>query len=144
MGYQQTEAKMNKTVTAFSMAGCQIQPHNIRLCEFQNLKRSVRFCFQNPIARGFHGGRVIKNSPCNAGEMGSIPGLGRSHIATEQLSPCNTATEPVLLSPRTSTREATAIRSSEPQLERSPCLLQLEKSLYHNKDSVQPKITINK
>ena len=27
---------------------------------------------------GFPGGSVVKNSPANAGEMGSIPGLGRS------------------------------------------------------------------
>ena len=80
MGYQETEAKTNKRVTAFSMAGCQILPHNIRLYEFQNLKCSIRFCFQNPIARGFPGGRVIKNPPCSAGETGSFPGLGRSHM----------------------------------------------------------------
>ena len=29
---------------------------------------------------GFHGGSVIKNLPCNAGDTGSIPGLRRSHI----------------------------------------------------------------
>ena len=27
---------------------------------------------------GFPGGSVVKNSPANAGEMGSVPGLGRS------------------------------------------------------------------
>ena len=27
---------------------------------------------------GFPGGSVVKNSPANAGDMGSIPGLGRS------------------------------------------------------------------
>ena len=27
---------------------------------------------------GFHGGLVVKNLPANAGDMGSIPGLGRS------------------------------------------------------------------
>ena len=27
---------------------------------------------------GFPGGRVVKNLPANAGDMGSIPGLGRS------------------------------------------------------------------
>ena len=30
--------------------------------------------------RDFPGGTVVKNSPANAGDMGSIPGLGRSHI----------------------------------------------------------------
>ena len=28
--------------------------------------------------RGFPGGSVVKNLPANAGDMGSIPGLGRS------------------------------------------------------------------
>ena len=27
---------------------------------------------------GFHGGLVVKNPPANAGDMGSIPGFGRS------------------------------------------------------------------
>ena len=30
--------------------------------------------------KDFSGGPVVKNSPANAGDMGSIPGLGRSHI----------------------------------------------------------------
>ena len=29
---------------------------------------------------GFPGGTVIKNSPANAGDRGSIPGPGRSHM----------------------------------------------------------------
>ena len=29
---------------------------------------------------GFLGGSVVKNPPANAGDMGSIPGLGRSHM----------------------------------------------------------------
>jgi len=28
--------------------------------------------------RGFPGGSVVKNPPANAGDVGSIPGLGRS------------------------------------------------------------------
>ena len=28
----------------------------------------------------YHGGPVVKNLPANTGDMGSIPGLGRSHI----------------------------------------------------------------
>ena len=32
----------------------------------------------NAIVRGFPGSRVIKNLPVNAGNVGSIPGLGRS------------------------------------------------------------------
>ena len=31
-------------------------------------------------SKGFSGGSVVKNLPANAGDMGSIPGLGRSHM----------------------------------------------------------------
>ena len=30
--------------------------------------------------RGFPGGAVVENLPANAGDMGSSPGLGRSHM----------------------------------------------------------------
>ena len=30
--------------------------------------------------RGFSGGAVVKNPPANAGDMGSSPGPGRSHM----------------------------------------------------------------
>ena len=30
--------------------------------------------------RDFSGGAVVKNPSANAGDMGSIPGLGRSHM----------------------------------------------------------------
>ena len=36
--------------------------------------------FQNPIVWGFPGGAVVKNPPANAGDMGSSPGLGISHM----------------------------------------------------------------
>ena len=31
-------------------------------------------------AQGFLGDAVVKNPPANAGDMGSRPGLGRSHM----------------------------------------------------------------
>ena len=37
---------------------------------------------------------MVKNPPCNAGEMGSTPGQGtKIPHATEQLNPCTTITE---------------------------------------------------
>ena len=33
----------------------------------------------NNLERGFPGGSVVKNSPVNAGDKGSIPGPGRAH-----------------------------------------------------------------
>ena len=32
------------------------------------------------ILEGFRGGAVVKNPPANAGDAGSSPGLGRSHM----------------------------------------------------------------
>ena len=45
------------------------------LCDSSSLKfvRIVIFIFW-----GFPGGSVVKNLPANAGDVGSIPGLGRS------------------------------------------------------------------
>ena len=31
-------------------------------------------------SQGFPGGAVVENLPANAGDMGSSPGLGRSHM----------------------------------------------------------------
>ena len=42
----------------------------------------------------FPGGAVVKNPPANAGDMGSSPGRGRSHMLRKQLSLCATTTEP--------------------------------------------------
>ena len=48
---------------------------------------------KNKIFGDFFGGVVDDNPPANAGNIGSIPGL---EDPAEQLSPCTTATEPVL------------------------------------------------
>ena len=45
--------------------------------------------------RGFPGGAVVENLPANAGDTGSSPGLGRSHMPRR-----NWAREPQLLSLR--------------------------------------------
>ena len=36
-------------------------------------------CVKN-LVKGFPGGAVVENLPANAGDMGSSPGLGRSHM----------------------------------------------------------------
>ena len=48
---------------------------------------------------GFPGGAVVENLPANAGDTGSSPGLGRSHMPRS-----NWAREPQLLSLRSATR----------------------------------------
>ena len=51
---------------------------------------------QTPILETFPGGSVVKNPPCNAGDMGSIPGWGtKIPHAMEQISPQATSTETV-------------------------------------------------
>ena len=42
----------------------------------------------------FPDGPVVKNSPANAGDTGSIPGPGKPQHAMEQLNPSATAAEP--------------------------------------------------
>ena len=44
--------------------------------------------------KDFPGGPVVKDPPANAGDTGSIPGPGRSHMPRSNLSPCATTTEP--------------------------------------------------
>ena len=64
------------------------------------------FFFLNKKEWGFPGGAVVENLPANAGDTGSSPGLGRSHMPRS-----NGAREPQLLSLRlwslcSATREA--------------------------------------
>ena len=63
----------------------------------------------------FPGGEVVKNPPANAGDTGSSPGPGRSHMprsnwarAPQLLNLCSRARERQLLSPRATTTEARA------------------------------------
>ena len=50
-------------------------------------------------------GSIVKNLLVKVGDMDLIPHLGRFHVATEQLSPCTTAVEPVLWGPGATTTE---------------------------------------
>ena len=51
----------------------------------QNIKQK-QYCnkfnkeFKNGPHQGFPGGAVVENLPANAGDTGSSPGLGRSHM----------------------------------------------------------------
>ena len=70
----------------------------------------------------FPGGAVVKNPPANAGDMGSIPGPGRSHMprsnwacAPQLLSRRSRAREPQLLRLCATTTEARALQQEKPQ-----------------------------
>ena len=78
---------------------------------------------------GFPGGAVVENLPANAGDTGSSPGLGRSHMPRSSW-----AREPQLLSLRvwrlcSATREAAIVRGLRAAMKGGPCSLQLEKAL---------------
>ena len=90
-------------------------PHLVKLKNKQN--------------RGFPGGAVVENLPANAGDTGSSPGLGRSHMPRSDW-----AHEPQLLSLRvwslcSATREAATVRGPRTVMKSGPRLPQLEKAL---------------
>ena len=91
--------------------------------------------------RGFPGGAVVESLPANAGDTGSSPGLGRSHM-----SQSDWAREPQLLSLRvwslcSATREAVVVRGPRTAMKSGPRLPQLEKALARKR---RPNTAINK
>ena len=63
--------------------------------------------------QGLSGGPVVKSLPCNAEDIDSIPGWGRSHMPQS-----NQACEQQLLSPCTTTTEAHTPRAPALQQEK--------------------------
>ena len=97
---------------------------------------------------GFPGGAVVENLPANAGDTGSSPGLGRSHMPRS-----NWAHEPQLLNLRVWSlcpamggaaivRGPRTTMKSGPRttMKSGPRLPQLEKALARNEDPTQLKI----
>ena len=87
------------------------------------------FFIQKELLWGFPGGAVVENLPANAGDTGSSPGLGRSHMPRS-----NWTREPQLLSLRvwslcSATREAAIVRGPRTMMKSGPHLPQLEKAL---------------
>ena len=79
--------------------------------------------------RGFPGGAVVESLPANAGDTGSSPGLGRSHMPRS-----NWAREPQLLSLSVwslcpTTGGAVMVRGPCTVMKSGPRLPQLEKAL---------------
>ena len=76
---------------------------------------------------GFPGGAVVGSPPASAGDTGSSPGPGGSHMpqsswarAPQLLSLHSRAREPQLLSPHAATTEARVPRARAPQQEKPP------------------------
>ena len=79
--------------------------------------------------KGFPGGAVVENLPANAGDTGSRPGLGGSHMPRS-----GWAREPQLLSLRvwslcSATREAATVRGPRTAMKSGTRSPQLEKAL---------------
>ena len=84
---------------------------------------------------------MVENPPANAGDTGSSPGLGRSHMPRSEW-----AREPQLLSLRvwslcSATREAAIMRGPRTAMKSGPRLPQLEKALAQKQ---RPNTAINK
>ena len=95
-------------------------PFSAQLGTDSSLKTSVS---------GFPGGAVVENLPANAGDTGSSPGLGRSHMPRS-----SGAREPQLLSLPvwslcSATGGAATVRGPRTAMKSGPRLLQLEKAL---------------
>ena len=92
---------------------------------------------------GVPGGAVVENLPANAGDTGSSPGLGRSHMPRS-----NWAREPQLLGLRvwslcSATREAAIVTGPRTAMRSGPRSPQLEKALAQ-KQRPNTAIKINK
>ena len=80
---------------------------------------------------------MVENLPANAGDRGSSPGLGRSHMPRS-----NWAREPQLLSLRVwslcpAMGGAAIVRGPRTAMKSGPHLPQLEKALARNEDPTQ-------
>ena len=76
------------------------------------------------IVQGFPGGAVVESPPAGAGDTGSSPGLGGSHMPRS-----NWACEPQLLSLRSATREAAMVRGPRTAMKSGPRSPQLGRAL---------------
>ena len=102
--------------------------------EIENMNRpitsnEIETVIKNLPTGGFPGGAVVENLPANAGDTGSSPALGRSHMPRS-----NWAREPQLLSLCvwslcSATREAAIVRGPHTAMKSGPRLPQLEKAL---------------
>ena len=76
----------------------------------------------------FPGGKVVESLPANAGDTGSSPGPGRSHMPRSHKARAPQLLSQCTWSPCSATREATAMRSPRIAVKSSPRSLQLEKA----------------
>ena len=93
------------------------------------LEKKGSFSYDKKKMKGFPGGAVVENLPASAGDPGSSPGLGGSHMPWSDW-----AREPQLLSLRvwslcSAMGEATMVRGPRTAIKSGPHSPQLEKAL---------------
>ena len=98
------------------------------LVDYKNGQNTLKTLALRSRVSGFPGGAVVGNLPASAGDTGSSPGLGRSHMPRS-----NQARVPQLLSLRvrslcSATREAATVRGLRTAMKSGPRLPQLEKA----------------
>ena len=96
--------------------------------------------FLKPYSMGFPGGAVVESLPASAGDAGSSPGLGGSHMPRS-----GWARGPQLLSLRvwslcSATREAATVRGPRIAMRSGPRLPQLERALAQKRGPNTAKI----
>ena len=124
---QMAKKQMKRCSTSLVIGGMQIKTtmrYHLTLVRMDIIKKSTKnTCW------GFPGGTAVENLPANAGDTGSSPGLGRSHMPRS-----NWAREPQLLSLRvwslcSAAGEAMMVRGPRAAMKSGPRLPQLEKAL---------------
>ena len=83
--------------------------------------------------RGFPGGAVVENLPANAGDTGSSPGPGGSHMLRSGWARESQLLSLYVWSLCSATREAAIVRSPRTTMKSGPHLPQLEKALSQKK-----------
>ena len=83
---------------------------------------------------------MVENLPANAGDTGSSPGLGRSHMPRSSWARESQLPGLRVWSLCPATREAAIVRGLRTVMKSGPRLPQLEKALARTEDPTQPKI----
>ena len=111
----------------------------------QKRKLHELFCFSlqiKVIFRGFLGGSVVKNPSPSAGDTGSVPDPGRSHLPWSNCACAPQVPKPACPRVQVPQQETPAQREAHiAQLESSPCSLQRKKHPCSSEDLAQPKQT---
>ena len=113
--------------TEKSISGCLGLGGHLGVEEWGMSANGYRVCFRRgenilklKCGKGLPWWRSVENLPANAGDTGFEPWSGKIPHAAEQLSPCDTTTEPALWSQRATTTEARAPRAHALQKEKPP------------------------